>query len=831
MLNNKNLCFMSFWSINDDLDINTLKQQLDELKASGLDGVVFHPRYYTNNPEYLGDEYMKIVSELILYAKKIEMKFWVYDENGYPSGVAGGKVMELHPEYRSEYLVMVKEGEMKEPVGGWFYSFRIHEGKLIDLDASLGELFHIYKVSYPNPSALEVEACECFISLTHDKYKESLEPEAFEYITGFFSDEVHFPLNFDIASIPWTDRLLKFYEERYKENLLEKIPSLFMKVNDYREERYKFWELVTDTIVEGYYKPLEKWGKENNKKMTAHCKGEETPVFQLPYSGSCFQVLKSVPVPAIDALERYPGNNYYPRIAYSTAHQFGDGECFAEAFGGSGWGVCPDDLINYISWLTNNGIKIFAIHLNHLSLKSLAIRDWPPSIPCHLTWKDCFPDVLTQIRIKAEKNDKLPCDPDILLVTPTRKVMSEYEPWEMIETNQHNGSNPPDTVDTRIGLNFISIVEQLNMKNIVYELTEERIIEEHARITNGVIHIGKRQYTDIFISDDCFWTLEGEKIVNKISQSGVKVWKDINEYMEFKTNYTTDKKISEEKNSCSTVIPKQTKWIVDKNVKNLIMLDMITKENDIICNSIKIKSVENIEVVLRDIVKEVRFNKHILTNYYKENETYIYRIPEEVINKNDDNMLEITVDYNNEKNPIVFLRGKFAVVSASDFKPSKNDEVVTGGPFELTEIKDINNNDLITSGYPFCFSPIILNKTIEIDDPKLYSKIVLTEVKGAAAKVTIDYVELGWCWGPNWSLELPADTNIGKHDVTVELYSNTYNVFGPHHYIDGDRHVISPAQYEGVKNFADREDAPENTHHNLWTFKSFSIGDLIELRG
>lgn len=86
----------------------------------------------------------------------------------------------------------------------------------------------------------------------------------------------------------------------------------------------------------------------NNKEFTAHLKGEENTFFQLSYSGSCFQVLNNVTIPAIDALGRYPENNYFSRIASSIAMQFGNGNCLAEALGGSGWGLKPQDFINYM---------------------------------------------------------------------------------------------------------------------------------------------------------------------------------------------------------------------------------------------------------------------------------------------------------------------------------------------------------------------------------------------------------------------------------------------------------------------------------------------------
>ena len=52
-------------------------------------------------------------------------------------------------------------------------------------------------------------------------------------------------------------------------------------------------------------------------------------------------------------------------------------------------------------------------------------------------------------------------------------------------------------------------------------------------------------------------------------------------------------------------------------------------------------------------------------------------------------------------------------------------------------------------------------------------------------------------------------------------------MYGPHHHIDGDRHLISPAQYSGHKNFADFPDSPECTLVNGYHFLKFGLGNAV----
>lgn len=81
------LKLLSFWAINGELKLSVLKGQLEEMKAMGLRGTVFHPRYYPGRPAYMRGAYLDILSEIILYAGQLEMEFWIYDETDGPPEV------------------------------------------------------------------------------------------------------------------------------------------------------------------------------------------------------------------------------------------------------------------------------------------------------------------------------------------------------------------------------------------------------------------------------------------------------------------------------------------------------------------------------------------------------------------------------------------------------------------------------------------------------------------------------------------------------------------------------------------------------------------------
>lgn len=230
-----------------------------------------------------------------------------------------------------------------------------------------------------------------FVGTVYDGYRLGLHPEAFDYVTGFFSDEVGFLYGHGVSikngGVPWCEEAGERYEKLYHEDVMEKLELLFVEKEGYHQFRYRYWQILTDLLAESFYQNCNDWCVRYGKRYTAHLKAEENLFFQTSCSGSVCWNLKNVNVPAVDALERYPGNHYYPVIASTLAKQFYDGESLAEALGGSGWGLSPENLENYVDWLAGSGINNMVFHLWQYNRSSASVRDWPPNIPMGLTWR------------------------------------------------------------------------------------------------------------------------------------------------------------------------------------------------------------------------------------------------------------------------------------------------------------------------------------------------------------------------------------------------------------------------------------------------------------
>ena len=751
------LNFLAFWAVNDRLEPERMMGQLSAMKEMGFHGTVFPPRYYPGIPAYMSEAYLDLLSRLILHAKEIGLQFWIYDENGWPSGSADGRVLEHFPDSRCRWM-QYENGRVE-----WH---EVHQFNTFDR-----------------------EEMKYFVGTVYDGYRLGLHPEAFDYVTGFFSDEVGFLYGHGVSikngGVPWCEEAGERYEKLYHEDVMEKLELLFVEKEGYHQFRYHYWQILTDLLAESFYQNCNDWCVRYGKRYTAHLKAEENLFFQTSCSGSVCWNLKNVNVPAVDALERYPGNHYYPVIASTLAKQFYDGESLAEALGGSGWGLSPENLENYVDWLAGSGINNMVFHLWQYNRSSASVRDWPPNIPMGLTWRETAPKVFE--RLKQRWNGIVGRHNHILIVAPARGVMASFNPADAMVINEHNGAGTPSAESGRISTVFGEFVEQCFEMGMQYDVTEERIVETYGSVEDGVLQIGNVGYDIVIEGRGCFW--EKEQMIRDLYDSAILYRQD------------------------------DFSWKFVRAGINQLLLE--NKDSRI--PLWQQKPICGMQVRMLDNAKNVRVMGRDLPVSRRDENGWYYRIPDDVARKAFERKeLCISIRSDDEKEPFVFLEGSFLVKCSSPYTEKDYRQMVTEGGFYLEEIGgDISCHDLLTAGFPFCGSAVTVECMAAAGED---GRIKLGHIHGDCARIWVDNREYGVIWGPAWVI---TGLTEGIHRITAQLVPSTFNSYGPHHHMEGDRHVISPAQYEGVKNFADSEEPPVCTKVPQWHFRKFGIGREI----
>ena len=143
-----------FWAWNCKVTPEIITKQIGILKEMGFGGYHMHSRTGMDVP-YLSDEFMSLIRHCVEEAKRTDTLAWLYDEDRWPSGAAGGLVTK-DPEYRQRFMRFTKneitpETEPKDEAvkAGKPYLIRDYD-IVLDDDGYLSE----YKVITPSDEAI-----------------------------------------------------------------------------------------------------------------------------------------------------------------------------------------------------------------------------------------------------------------------------------------------------------------------------------------------------------------------------------------------------------------------------------------------------------------------------------------------------------------------------------------------------------------------------------------------------------------------------------------------------------------------------------------------------
>lgn len=101
---------MPFWHINGELTTEGIRQQMKDAKErAGFTGVSLLPlaskgKRVGTSPKFLSETYFERFQDMLDVAEELDMEIILYDDNDFPSGMAGGKMEELYPEHTMKRL-------------------------------------------------------------------------------------------------------------------------------------------------------------------------------------------------------------------------------------------------------------------------------------------------------------------------------------------------------------------------------------------------------------------------------------------------------------------------------------------------------------------------------------------------------------------------------------------------------------------------------------------------------------------------------------------------------------------------------------------------------
>ncbi len=518
-----------FWAWNCKLERGRILRQLDALARMGLGGGHIHSRTGLATP-YMGEEFMGHVRACVDHAAAHGLKIWLYDEDRWPSGFAGGLVTrDAALRMRSlvfspEPLPVGAEREASESVARYTrgvthllarYAVRIDGGvmtshrRLADGDAA-GEgesVWYAYNVVSGNSSwfnhqayvdTLNPAAIERFRDVTHEAYRRVVGDAFGKVIHAIFTDEpqvVHQRMlntssDRDNAIFPWTDDLPATYAAAWGEDLLALLPELVFEPAGGVQPpvRWRFRDHVAERFATAFADTLGRWCEQAGIALTGHMMAEATLESQSHCIMEAMRHYRSFQLPGIDmlcdAMELTTAKQ-----AQSAARQDGRPGVLSELYGVTNWDFPFEGHKRQGDWQAALGVTMRCHHLTWLSMAGNSKRDYPASMGPHVPWYTEYPlienhfarlnTILTRGRPRARVAVVHPIENYWLARGPSGQCRDELKAQEE---------------------RFQQIVRWLLHGLVDFDfLCESRLPGQGARVRDGKLQVGAMAYEAVIV--------------------------------------------------------------------------------------------------------------------------------------------------------------------------------------------------------------------------------------------------------------------------------------------------------------------------------------------
>ncbi|MBQ9938792.1 MAG: hypothetical protein IJO96_04590, partial [Oscillospiraceae bacterium] len=354
---------MWFWT--GDIDEKGITFQLEKFKEQNIVQFFIHP-CGGMTIQYLSDRFMELIQHAVKEAKRLGMKYWIYDECDWPSGMAGGLLKEMdrsndqyelccepmevgyhgHRGYHNQRGTFISAQRFIEKDGRYFVT------DITDLCEVISEngCFNIQyrhqsvtpekilvfytkqsdRVIYSGLSRLETKGLrgyvnvlrestiQKFIEMTHERYKKYIGEEFGKTVMGVFTDEptTHYRFELNVAG-PWDEEMEELFEKAYGYSIRPYLYALFYAPRTPEEVKARddYKQLIGRRYLNAFIKPCAKWCKENNLIFTGHYGGEEHISAYLA-QGDMQEALTYMDIPGMDTIHsRYKIDDYNFNIA------------------------------------------------------------------------------------------------------------------------------------------------------------------------------------------------------------------------------------------------------------------------------------------------------------------------------------------------------------------------------------------------------------------------------------------------------------------------------------------------------------------------------------
>jgi len=302
-------------------------------------------------------------------AHGLGMAMWLYDEEGYPSGNAGGLVLKEHPEWQAKGLhiaeaetdgaaveLAVPPGAVRLAVACPVEAGQVDAKEAADVSDAIADgtlrwtppegEWHVFVFvenvlhegthavsnvhrAQPYINIMDSRPVKRFIELTHEEYVKRL-PELKDLFVATFTDEPSLMSGFmkeqPWAAVPWADDFADTFRAAKGYDLMPWLPALMADAGpDGHRARCDYWDHVAQRTADAFFGQIQDWCHRESLPSGGHLLWEESIANHCIFYGDFYRCAERLDYPGIDCLTSAPANVPWliGKLLSSVAHLHG----------------------------------------------------------------------------------------------------------------------------------------------------------------------------------------------------------------------------------------------------------------------------------------------------------------------------------------------------------------------------------------------------------------------------------------------------------------------------------------------------------------------------
>ena len=378
------------WNVSlEEIEPEEIRRQFKSFsEKDGYTGVMI---VLWNNDGYMSEEYFEKYRCALEAAREVGLSIIIWDENGFPSGFAGGELEREYPQYTAKQLDMTEliamGGQTVTMAAGEGFEGAVAMNTLTNERLDISEFVTGGTLKWTAPTDewrvmlfncvsagetyvafgkakivdyLDKNAVSKLIELTHQRYYDRF-PEFFgEVIKYAFYDEPAF-WHVDGGRI-WTPEFKAKFAGKHGFSPLLLYPALWHDIGeDTAWARNLLFGLRAELYGTEYIGTLAEWCHNHGILLTGHLDQEEI-VNPVSISGDVIKVLGQADYPGVDEITSYLRGSCAYKLASSAAVNYDKERVMCEVYGDMGEDMPVEVLLKEGMDMLAKGVSFFVPH-------------------------------------------------------------------------------------------------------------------------------------------------------------------------------------------------------------------------------------------------------------------------------------------------------------------------------------------------------------------------------------------------------------------------------------------------------------------------------------